>query len=549
MSIPIDRATVLSLLILLILAILVGWLWLRTWYFQLVSDARDHIYDLDGTKVSGSSPKMLLGNIAEVYSAENQLSAYHSFHQKFGEVVQIFWLWRSQLSVSNYAMARRILVNNQRNYEKFPPNSILQKLFGESVLTFVNTNNDWKRHRLLLNEVFSKKQVAGFHQIFVDYSEKLASQWHQKIESSEASAEIDIYPEMLALALDIVGRAAIGQDFAALSGEADEFLNDLKYIVYQSTQPAHQFTTWWKHLPLPSNRQLNKAFKTVDDFLYQLIQHRKAVPESDSANVLDLLLGATDNLETEVQPLTDKEVRDNLLAIIANGHETVAASIAFSLYYLAQYPEKLARAQTEVDRVMAEEGGKLSEAGVKKLDYINCVILETLRFSPPMAGLQRISQEEDLLSGWSIPAQQVIGITLNPLHRNPEYFGERAEQFHPERYLEAESATAMVGATTNSEAQSVCPIKRFLPSQHQNSNRQTKAGIHFPLTFGDGARKCLAEHFAMYEMKVALAIMLYHFDFQPVPNFNAELELGKFGLFLTTFPKQGVEIAINSRTN
>ena len=549
MSTSIDRPTVLNFLILLIFAILVGWLWLRSWYFRLVANARDRVYDLDGTKVSGASPKMIFGNIAEVYSAENQLSAYHSFHQKFGEVVQIFWLWRSQLSVSNYAMATRILVNNQRNYQKFPPNSILQRLFGESVLTFASTSDEWKRHRLLLNEVFSKKQVAGFHDIFVDYSERLANQLHQKIEALGLSAEIDIYPELLALSLDIVGQAAIGQDFAALSGEADEFLNDLKYIVYQSIQPAHQFTTWWKHLPLPSNRKLKKAFKTVDDFLDRLIQQRKVVSESDSPNVLDLLLRVTDNLETEVQPLTNKEVRDNLLAIIANGHETVAASISLSLYYLAQYPEKLARAQAEVDRVMAEEGGKLTEAGVKKLDYINCAILETLRFSPPMAGLQRISQEEDVLSGWSIPAKQVIGITLNPLHRNPEYFGEQAEEFHPERYLEAESVTISAGATTNREAQSICPIKRFLPSQHQNSNRQTKAGIHLPLTFGDGARKCLAEHFAMYEMKVALATMLYHLDLQPAANFEAELELGKFGLFLTTFPKQGVEIAINSRTH
>ncbi len=373
MPIPIDRTTVSSFLILLVLAILVGWLWLRTWYFQLVSNARDRIYDLDGKTVSGASPKMLLGNIAEVYSAENQLSAYHSFHQKFGEVVQIFWLWRSQLSVSNYAMARRILVNNQRNYEKFPPNSITQKLFGESVLTFANTSNDWKRHRLLLNEVFSKKQVIGFHHIFVDYSELLASQWHQKIERLGTSAEVDIYPELLALSLDIVGQVAIGKDFAALSGEADEFLNDLKYIVYQSTQPAHQFTTWWKHLPLPSNRKLNKAFKTVEDFLYQLIRQRKAVSESDSANVLDLLLRVTDNLETEVQPLTNKEVRDNLLAIIANGHETVAASISLSLYYLAQYPEKLAFAQAEVDRITGRAEGKLTEEGVAKLDYLNCV--------------------------------------------------------------------------------------------------------------------------------------------------------------------------------
>ena len=546
MSITIDRATVLNFLILSILAIFILWFWLRIWYFRLVSKARDRIQDRDGTKVSGASPRMLLGNIVDVYSAKNQLSAYHSFHQKFGDVVQIFWLWRSQLSIGDYAMARRILVNNQKNYQKFPPNSVLQKLFGESILTFTKTNNDWKRHRLLLNEVFSKHQVVSFHHIFVSYSELLASKWQGRISQSRTKIELDVYPELLALFLDIVGQVAIGKDFAALSGKAEGFLEDLKYIVYQSTQPAHQFTTWWKYIPLASNRQLARAFKTVDDVLYQLIRQRKEIPQPYSSNVLDLLLRAADDLETEVQPLSDKEIRDNLLAIIANGHETVATSVALSLYFLSQHPEKLARAQAEVDRIMEPEEGKLTETGVAKLDYLHCVILETLRFSPPIAGLQRTSCDRDLLSGWSIPAAEVIGITLKPLHRNPKYFGAQPEQFHPERYLDR-TTPVPVGAATAIEAKNQCPMKQFLPSPHENNNSRTKASVHSPLTFGDGARKCLAEHFALYEMKVVLAIMLYRFDFQAVPDFVAELELGKFGLFLTTFPKQGVEMVVSSR--
>ena len=168
MPISIDRATVLNCLILFVLVVFALWIWLRIWYFRLVFKARDRIRDRDGKKVLGAPPTMLLGNLVEVYSAENQLSAYHAFHQRFGAVVQIFWLWRSQLSISDYGMARRILVNNQRNYQKFPPNSVLQRLFGESILTFTKTGSDWKRHRLLLNEVFSKKQVTSFHPIFVD---------------------------------------------------------------------------------------------------------------------------------------------------------------------------------------------------------------------------------------------------------------------------------------------------------------------------------------------------------------------------------------------
>lgn len=524
---------------------LIIWRSLHIWYFQLVYNASARVRDRNGEIVPGLPPKVLVGNLVDVYSARNHLSAYNSFHQNFGEIVQIFWLWRQQISVSNYAMARQILVNNQRNYQKFTPNYVLQKLFGTSVLTLSSTTNDWKRDRFLLNEIFSQKSVVNFHRVFVDYSERLVDKWKDSIERTEGSLEINIYPQLLALFLDIVGQVAIGKDFAALEGKAKDFLNSLQYIVYQSTRPAHQFTTWWKYVPLPSNRQLDKAFHAVNDFVEQLIVQKKAISEPQLSNVLESLLRSQNESTTELGIISDREIRDNLLAIIANGHETVATSVSFSLYLLARHPGKLARARFEVDSIMEE--GKLTEAGVTKLDYLNAVIWETLRFTPPMAGLQRISRDSDNLEGWSIPANQVIGITLKPLHDDPKYFGDGAEEFHPERYLDGEDTMPPAPLPKISADKGQCPLKRFWRSEPEKYSKIDKNPVCMPLSFGDGARKCVGEHFAMYEMKVVLAVLLYHFNFQVAPNFEAELELGKFGLFLTSFPKEGVKMSISSR--
>ena len=529
-------------------SLILVWFLIRLWYFRQVDRLRQKISHLDGRTVPGENPKMLVGNMVKVYRAKNHLSAYHWFHEQFGEIVQIFWMWRQQVSITNYSMIRHILVDNQKNYSKFRPNSLIQRLYGNSVLT--NNGDKWKRHRFLLSEIFSKKQIVGFHNIFVDYSEQLAHKWNRYIQQCEHGerAELNIYPELLALFLDIIAKVSIGKDFAALEGEADDFLSNLKYIVGQGIRPVHQFTTWWKYLPLPSNRKLTKAFREIDDFFYQLICQRKERSEPYSSNVLDLLLRATDCLETDLQPLTDQEVRDNLLAIIVNGHETVATTVSLSLYLLARYPHKLALAQAEVDKIMTRDQGKLTEAVLSELNYLNCVVLESLRFCPPVAGLQRISIDRDILEGWSIPPQQAVGMTLKPLHYNSEYFGEHPEQFHPERYLDKEGQISPVDMATPIESQKQCPFKKFLTPSKGNKNRTNKNSVYFPLTFGDGARKCLGEHFAMYEMKVALAVLLYHFDWQVAPNFEAELELGKFGLFITTFPKGGVEMIISPRT-
>ncbi|MBW4617074.1 MAG: cytochrome P450 [Desmonostoc vinosum HA7617-LM4] len=534
-------------------AFLLVWSLVSTWYFQLVARLSLQIHHSDGRTIPRQAPKMLVGNLVDVYRAKNRLSAYHGFHEKFGEIVQIFWLWRQQISVTNYQMARRILIYNQKNYEKFTPNSLIQKLYGSSVLT--NTGDNWQRHRLLMNEVFSRKHVKGFHDIFVDYSERLAHQWSKRIDQAGENIKLNIYDDLNALFLDIVGKTSMSHDFAALNGEANQFLANIKYILNQSTRPVHQFTKWWQHLPLSSNHKLADAFKYVDNFLNELIEARKNINKqsnSNSSNVLDLLLQATDFFEDNIQPLTDKEVRDNLLAIIVNGHETVATSVSLTLYSLAQHPEILARVQAEIAEVMEKGGGQLTTAGVAELNYLDYVLLESLRLYPPMAGLQRISLNSDVLEGWAIPSQQAVGITFGPLHANPEYFGANPEHFNPDRYLDTEGVPALAGAVVTTKESTPlsfsqeCPVK-WLHSLAKHDKGRTKAGVCLPLTFGDGARKCLGEHFAMYEMKVALAVLLYRFNLQVAPNFEADLELGKFGLFISMFPKTGIELIVSRR--
>ena len=535
------------LLVFLVLGLVLAWFLIRVWYFRLVARSRAQVRHQDGQTVPGQIPKLLVGNMVDVYRSPNRLSAYHHFHEKFGEIVQIFWMWRQQISVTNYRMVRQILVLRQRNYEKFRPNWLIQRLYGSSVLT--NSGEDWKRQRLLMNEVFSKKHIDGFHDIFVSYSEGLADKWDKSADKSGATAPFDIYPDLIGLFLDIIGKTAIGHHFGALAGEADAFLESLNYILKQSTQPLYQFTTWWRHLPLPANRRLARAFETVDYFLNALIRERKemnahSVPEA--YNVLDLFLQATNFVADDVPPLTDGEVRDNLLAIIVNGHETVATSVSLALYLLARDPEKLGHAQAEVDRLMEGDNGQLTKAGVSGLHYLEGVVNESLRVYPPMSGLQRISVDADVLEGWSIPSKQVVGIPLTPLHMDSQYFGECPEEFRPERYLDEDQTPAPASIALEEDSQEKCPMSGTdVPGE--GGKRRTTNNVRLPLTFGGGSRKCLGRAFAMYEMKVALAVLLHRFDFRVTPDFDVNPELGKFGLFISMFPKGGVHLVIGRR--
>jgi cytochrome P450 len=510
---------------------LLGWIFIRHWYFRIVTHSQTKVRQKDGRIVPLQAPKLLVGNLVEVYQSDNRLAAYHRFNEQFGEIVQIFWMWRQQISVTNIHMAQHILVTNQKNYQKFPPNQIVRQLYGSSVLT--DHGSEWQRQRTLIQTIFSPQRVAGFHDIFVACSEQLASQWCTQIEVTGGSLRRDVYPDLIALFLDIIGQAALGINFGVLSVGGDELVTSIRFILKQSTHPLYQFTSWWQRLPLPINRQLTSAFTTVDQFLYGLIRQRRATIQqgaSYSDNLLDSLLQSTESIEGDLPPFTDKEVRDNLLAIILNGYETVATSVALTLDLLARHPEHLIRVQAEVDQVFAE--GSFTSSSLRQLPYLRAVIVESLRLCPPMAGLQRISIQSDVLSGWSIPAEQVVGIPLRPLHLNASHYGEQPEQFRPQRYLAS-------GQAKTESAGRGCPLQGFLKSsanQHQ-----------LPLTFGDGARRCLGETFALQEMTVALSILLHRFTFVVKPGDEAVMELGKFGLFISMLPKEGVNLTIGDR--
>jgi cytochrome P450 family 714 subfamily C len=543
---------------------------IRAWYFRRVVNLSAQVYHQDGRRLPGHPPNLLVGNLQEIYSSKNRLSAYHGFHQRFGEMVQIFWMWRHQVSAADYRIAHRVLVTHQQNFEKFRPNSLICRLYGSSVLT--NSGEAWKRQRSLLNEAFFKKNIVGFHNIFVDNAAKLTAKWSEQIEMTGESASLDIYPDLAVVFLDMVGDCTIGHSFGAIQGGADEFLSHLHYVVEQSTRPMHQFIAWWKYLPVPSNLRLAKSFAVIDTFLdglicrrrkqleasnlneeiYSLNQERSQAAVTERPNVLDLLLRSTalKDGETlalkdgETLALSDREVQDNLLAILVNGHETVATSVACSIYLLACNGEKYIHAQTEVDQVIERGHGELTEAGVSELHYLESVIQESLRLYPPMAGLQRISLERDVLEGWSIPARQVIGIPLQPLHLNEEYFGQNADQFIPERYLEHQVDHDSLSSEIQPSKK--CPVQ-WLHKHNPQANSADRSAPHLPLAFGDGARKCLGEHFAMYEMKIVIATLLRYFEFQVAPNFEFNPELGKFGLFISMFPKGGVEMVIRRR--
>jgi cytochrome P450 family 135 len=201
----------------------------------------------------------------------------------------------------------------------------------------------------------------------------------------------------------------------------------------------------------------------ADELIYEEIGRRRDDPSTpDRDDVLSILLQARDD---EGAPLTDAELRDELITLLVAGHETTATSISWAFDLLLHNPDKLARLREEIDSGRDE--------------YLDAVIKETLRIRPVVPGVVRKLNEPMELRGYEIPAGTRVAPNIYLTHMNPAVYPE-PKRFLPERFLDS-------GADTYS----------WIP-------------------FGGGTRRCLGASFAMYEMKVVIPAILRRVEIEAV---------------------------------
>jgi cytochrome P450 len=195
----------------------------------------------------------------------------------------------------------------------------------------------------------------------------------------------------------------------------------------------------------------------VDRLLYDEIARRREDPhEGDRKDILTLLLSARDEAGN---PLTDRELRDELITLLLAGHETTATSIGWAFERLLRTPRVLERLTSEVD------GGESD-------DYLEAVIKETLRLRPVVPEVFRATTEATALGAYTFPPGAQLAASLVLVQLDPELYPPDPQAFRPERFLD--------GA----------------------------AEPYTWIPFGGGVRRCLGAAFATLEMKVVISKIL-----------------------------------------
>jgi cytochrome P450 len=190
--------------------------------------------------------------------------------------------------------------------------------------------------------------------------------------------------------------------------------------------------------------------------------------------------------ETREQ-MTDRQLRDEVMTLVAAGHETTANLLGWTFYLLSQHHDVRARLEDELASVLGAGQRPLDDLG--RLPFTRAVLDEALRLYPPAWIFEREALADDEIGGYRVRRSTIVAVCPYTMHRHPAYW-EEPQKFYPDRFL--------------SVATGARPKYAYLP-------------------FGGGPRLCIGNAFAMMEAQIILAMVAAEYRLELAPGFRVEL--------------------------
>nr|CAD2147420.1 unnamed protein product [Meloidogyne enterolobii] len=222
--------------------------------------------------------------------------------------------------------------------------------------------------------------------------------------------------------------------------------------------------------------------------IFQLLMN--AVNDSEASELEDVTKGQTtyelkNNLITKQYDkyLSKIELFAQGLILLIAGYDTTGSVLQFAIYMLAMNPEVQAKLREEINYVLGEEE-QISYEHLKRMEYLQAVVQETLRMYPPAPGSNRECNSNLNINGINLREGDLVFIPIYSIQHNEEFYPE-PEKFKPERFIREEKT-------------SLDPLTF--------------------LAFGLGQRNCIGMRFAEFQMHVVIALIVRRFNFKPGPN-------------------------------
>jgi len=373
---------------------------------------------------------------------------------------------------------KQIFTGDPRVFHAGEANQIIEPLLGANSMLVLDEKAHMGQRKLLLPPFHGERMKA--------YAATMGEIARREIGSWPTGVPHELRPRMQALTLEIILRTVFGVGEGERMAELRDALRDFLRLTTDPRQLLPVILLGPDRIPrIPWFRRI---MARIDGLLRREIDERRRAGDLDQReDVLSMLVAAR---HEDGSPMSDTEIRDQLLTLLTAGHETTATSLAWAIERLSRHPQKLERLR--------------DEAETDSDDYLTATIQETLRLRPVVAMVLRRLTEAVEIGGYELPAGVTVAPNIYLVHRNPQIYPE-PQSFRPERFLE------------------------------------TPPGTYTWIPFGGGVRRCLGAAFAQFEMAVVLRELVSHRGIRPADPKSERI----FRRAITETPRHNTRVVLS----
>ena len=369
--------------------------------------------------------------------------------ERYGDVFSSrFPVFGRVVYVADPAEVKRIFTGDPVSFHAGEVNALaLGDALGEHSLLTLDEDRHMSQRKLLLPS-FHGERVRGYTEVMAEATAAEVARWPR-------GSPFPLRPRMQAITLEVILRAVFG----VRDGE--------RMNAFRASIPRLADATSVLSLLPFMDRDLGgrspvarfrRALADVDAQIHAQIAERRrelasAGPGEPLADdVLTMLLGAR---HEDGSPMSDAELRDQLVTLLTAGHETTATGLSWAFERLVRTPRVM---QTLTERLDDDE-------------YGDAVVKETLRIRPVVADVARRLTADAEIGGYTLPAGTIVVPAIAAIHARPDLYPE-PDEFRPERFLDG------------------------------------RAESYAWIPFGGGVRRCIGATFAQVEMRTVLREVL-----------------------------------------
>ncbi|XP_008780931.2 cytochrome P450 81Q32-like [Phoenix dactylifera] len=446
--------------------------------------------------------------IGHLYLFKNPLHrALARVADRYGSVLLLHFGSRPVLVVSSPSVAQECFTTNDitfANRAHLPSSKHIKN--SNMGLGSSDYGPHWRNlRRIATVDVLSNHRLLSSSDVRAAEVRLLARQLFRKCGAgAEGFAKVELKSRLFELALNVIMMLIAGKRYYVEEGEVSQEARQFRETVEETfmlggATKLRDFLPVLRLFDYQMKKKLVRLEKARSEFMQRLIDGERKECKEDGGETkkkTTMIAHLLSLQKTDPENYTDQTIKGLITSLFLAGTDTSSSTIEWAMSLLLNNPEKLQKAQAEIDERVGNER-LLEESDVSNLPYLHCIIRETLRICPagPLL-LPHESTNECVVGGFNVPRGTMLLVNAHYIHRDPKVW-EEPTKFKPERFEDGEDEGKLM------------------------------------IPFGMGRRRCPGEGLAMREVGLTLGTLIQCFEWKRVGEEQLDMTEGS-GL---TMPK------------